>query len=122
MACVVQMVVGMTASGEGSMRNLLMNYTCQHTNDENGDGLKLVDVLSSGASIETGIMEIEILADEIEAALIKARNDALDELEKRIEYHFFNSTDCLNKYKAEIRILKGEQKNDKRRTTGKSKA
>ena len=44
---------------------ILKAYNCQHTTDEEGNGLPLVDILSSGETIKEGNLEIELLAEHI---------------------------------------------------------
>ena len=49
----------------------LIDYRCQYTQDEYGDGLDLVDLLSPLDTIEEGKLELDLLADDIANALTK---------------------------------------------------
>lgn len=46
------------------LERALVSYECQHTRDNDGDALQLVDLLSTNdTTIKTGQQEIELLAD-----------------------------------------------------------
>ena len=48
---------------------VLKHYNCQHTKDENGEGLPLIDVLSPHETIKEGREEIEYIGDDLIQAL-----------------------------------------------------
>lgn len=46
---------------------VLKNYRCQYTQDDEGDGMALVDMLTppDDVTIERGVIELELLAEHI---------------------------------------------------------
>ena len=54
----------------------LRAYQCTEHVDEDGDGSRLVDILTSGSNISAGISEVEALADFLDGALFDAENIA----------------------------------------------
>lgn len=73
--------MSVTEEDKRKAEEILKQYTCQYTDDENGDGLPLVDVLSSGNTIKEGQQEIELLADEFADALAAEREKVLRDAE-----------------------------------------
>ena len=47
----------------------LKSYRCQHTLDQDGGGIDLVDALSPGDTIAQGLLELELLAEHLDAAV-----------------------------------------------------
>lgn len=75
------------------LREELTNYRCHYTIDiDTGEGIKLVDLLSPKSTIKEGILEAELLADEMASVIDQAiiANTAeeygvlSDEIERRI--------------------------------------
>ena len=60
----------MDATSE-DIKSALLNYNCQYSQDNKGDGIALVDVISPLAdrTIERGLLEIDLLAEHISGEL-----------------------------------------------------
>ena len=59
-----------TVDVERLLEAALYDYRCQYTVDEDGNGMPLLDVLSTGETITDGQREFDLLLDHLSAALL----------------------------------------------------
>jgi hypothetical protein len=93
------------------IESVLKSHRLQHIEDDEGGGFPLVDQLSSGSTIETGLEEITLICDSIYNEILAApvaqalpdtfNEQLLDEIGKELE-----SVKYLGSYAEGVRVLK----------------
>lgn len=79
------------------IENVLIRYNCQYTRDGDGDGQRLIEVLSPFDTIEEGKDEILHIADEIACAIVDD-----------IDSHILSQAELINRLLADRERLTGD--------------